>query len=146
MTTPYWKEVTPLFTVSHVHHAARRTGEHLAALLDSATPPGVDVRLISADAYQGRGSARWLDVELHATKGHGRPHADTMEALDAVAPVLDAVTDHEVKGFGWATGSALTGSHAIREGLALSLRLSVETDTQSLPDSGFALDNRGRAA
>jgi hypothetical protein len=143
---PDRKEVTPLFTVSHVHHAARRTGEHLAALLDSATLPGVDVLLISADAYQGRGFARWLNVELHATKGHGYPHADTAEALEAVALALDVITGHEVKGFGSVSGGALAASHAIREGLALSLRLDVDADAQSLPDSRFALDSRGRAA
>lgn len=142
MTTPYRKEVTPLFTVSHVHHSARRTGERLSSLLDSATARGVDVRLISADARQGRGSARWLDVELYTTKGHGYPDADTADALDAVALALDVITGHEVKGFGSVSGGALAASHAIREGLALSLRLDVETDAQSLLGSRFALDDR----
>ncbi|CAL9382133.1 hypothetical protein SUDANB70_01087 [Streptomyces sp. enrichment culture] len=135
----------PLFTVSHVHRSARRTGERLSALLDADTARGVDVRLIFADAHQGRGSARWLDVELYATKGHGYPHADTAEALRSVALVLDSVTGHEVQGFGSVAGGALTGSHAIREGLALSLRLCVQTDAPGLPDSRFTLDSRDRA-
>jgi hypothetical protein len=146
MTTPYRKEVIPLFTVSHVHHSARRTGERLSSLLDSVTARGVDVRLISADAHQGRGSARWLDVELYATKGHGYPHADTAEALGAVASVLDAVTGHEVQGFGSVAGGALTGSHAIHEGLALSLRLDVQPAARRLPDWRFALDGRDLTA
>ncbi|GHB00505.1 hypothetical protein GCM10010330_63330 [Streptomyces tendae] len=128
----------PLFTVSHVHHSARRTGERLSSLLDSVTARGVDVRLISADAHQGRGSARWLDVELYATKGHGYPHADTSEALGAVVSVLDAVTGHEVQGFGSVTGGALVDSHAVREGLALRVRLDVEGEASRL----FALDSR----
>ncbi|MET7828529.1 hypothetical protein ABZT23_28105 [Streptomyces sp. NPDC005386] len=146
MTTLYRKEVTPLFTVSHVHHSARRTGERLSSLLDSATLRGVDVLLTSADAHQGRDSSRWLDVELHATKGHGYPHADTTEALGAMPLVLDALTGHEVKGFGSVAGGSLTGSHAIREGLVLSLRLDVDTDARCLPDPRFALDSRDRAA
>jgi hypothetical protein len=127
--------------VSHVHHSARRTGEHLSTLLDSVTLPGVDVRLISADAHQSPG-CRWLDVELYATKGHGYPHAYPTGTLGAVASLLDVVTGHEVEGFGSVTGGALTGSHAIREGLALSLRLYVGTDAQSLLDSRFRLDDR----
>ncbi|MEU3901653.1 hypothetical protein [Streptomyces sp. NPDC045251] len=146
MTTPYRKEVTPLFTVSHVHHSARRTGEHLSTLLDSVTLPGVDVRLISADAHQGRGSARWLDVELYATKGHGYPEADPADALSSLPLVLELITGHEVQGFGSVAGGVLAGSHAIREGLALSLRLGVETDAPGFPDSRFALDSRDRAA
>ncbi|GHI96696.1 hypothetical protein [Streptomyces olivaceus] len=136
----------PLFTVSHVHHSARRTGERLSSLLDSVTARGVDVRLISADAHQGRGSARWLDVELYVTKGHGYPHADTAEALGAVAFALDAVTGHEVQGFGSVAGGALVGSHAIREGLALLLRLDIQTAAQRLPDWRFALDGRDLTA
>ncbi|MEU3896229.1 hypothetical protein [Streptomyces sp. NPDC045251] len=132
----------PLFTVSHVHHSARRTGERLSSLLDSVTARGVDVRLISADAHQGRGSARWLDVELYATKGHGYPHADTTEALGSVALVLDSVTGHEVKGFGWVTGGALVGSHAIRKGMALRVRLDVEGEASRV----FPLDSRDVSA
>ncbi|SDG86776.1 hypothetical protein [Streptomyces griseoaurantiacus] len=138
----YSKELIPLFLVSHVHHAGRQAAEHFTILLDSLTLPGLDVRLISADAHQGRGSARWLDVELYATKGHGYPNADTTDALDAVVLALDVITGHEVKGFGSVCGGALAGSHAIREGLALSLRLDVEADAQSLPDSHFRLDDR----
>ncbi|WP_326755618.1 hypothetical protein OIE73_31920 [Streptomyces hirsutus] len=145
MTTPYRKEVIPLFTVSYIHHSARRTGEYLSSLLDSATLHGVDFRLISADAHQGRGAARWLDVELHATKEHGYPHADTAEALGAVELTLDSVIGHEVQGFGSVAGGFLTDAHAILEGLALSLRLSVQADTLGLPDSHFALDSRDRA-
>ncbi|MFJ3984875.1 hypothetical protein [Streptomyces fungicidicus] len=132
--------------VSHVHHAARGTGERLATLLGSLTSPGVDVRLISAPAYQGRFRSRWIDVKLHAMKGHGYPNADTTDALDALALALDVITGHEVKGFGSVSGGALAASHTIREGLALSLRLSVETDVQDLPDRRFALDNRGPTA
>jgi hypothetical protein len=132
----------PLFLVSHVHHAGRQAAEHFATLLDSLTLPEVDVRLISADAQQGRGSARWLDVELYATKGHGYPDADTADALDAVALALDVITGHEVKGFGSVSGGALVASHAIREGLALSLRLDIEADTRSVPGSRFRLDDR----
>ncbi|MFJ9348964.1 hypothetical protein [Streptomyces sp. NPDC101237] len=138
----YSKELIPLFLVSHIHHAGRHAAEHIATLVDSLTLPGVDVRLISADAYQGRGPARWLDVELYATKGHGYPDADTADALDAVALALDVITGHEVKGFGSVSGGALAASHAIREGLALSLRLDVDADAQSLPDSRFRLDDR----
>ncbi|MEV7199400.1 hypothetical protein [Streptomyces griseoluteus] len=136
----------PLFTVSHVHHSARRTGERLSSLLDSVTARGLDVRLISADARQGRGTARWLDVELYAAKGHGYPDADTTEALGAVALVLDSVTGHEVEGFGSVAGGSLVGSHAIREGLALRLRLDVQTAAQRLPDWRFALDDRDHTA
>ncbi|MFE4589115.1 hypothetical protein [Streptomyces laurentii] len=132
----------PLFLVSHVHDAGRQAAEHFAILLDSLTLPGVDVRLISADAHQGRGSARWLDVELYATKGHGYPDADTTDALDAVALALNVITGHEVKGFGSVSGGALTGSHAVRGGLALSLRLDVVADARSLTGSRFRLDDR----
>ncbi|WP_344631032.1 hypothetical protein [Streptomyces glaucosporus] len=59
-----------------------------------------------------------------------------------MALVLDVITGHEVKGFGSVSGGALTGSHTIREGLALSLRLHVETDAQRFPDPRFALDER----
>ncbi|MDQ1044314.1 hypothetical protein [Streptomyces sp. V4I2] len=135
-----------MFVCSHVHHSARRTGEHLATLLDSVTLPGVDVRLISADACQGRASARWLDVELYATKGHGYPNADPTDARDAVALVLEVVTGHEVKGFGSVAGGALVDSYGIREGLALQLRLDVHTDAQSLPTPRFRLDERAMTA
>ncbi|MEU8290371.1 hypothetical protein [Streptomyces pseudogriseolus] len=62
-----------------------------------------------------------------------------------MALVLDVITGHEVKGFGSVSGGALTGSHTIREGLALSLRLDVETGAQSLPDPRFALDERANS-
>lgn len=127
--------------VSHVYHSARRTGEHLSTLLDSVTLPGVDVRLISADAHQSPG-CRWLDVELYALEGHGYPNADTADALDALALALDVITGHEVKGFGSVADDALAGSHAICEGLTLSLRMDAEADVQSLPDSRFPLDDR----
>lgn len=131
-----------MFICSHVHLPARRAGERLASALDSLTSSGVDVRLISADAHQSRGSARWLDVTLYATKGHGYPNANTTEALDSVTLALEAITGHEVKGFGSVAGGSLAGTHAIREGLALSLRLDVEAGAQSLPDHRFALDER----
>ncbi|QOV37638.1 hypothetical protein IM697_04195 [Streptomyces ferrugineus] len=128
----------PLFLVSHVHHAARHAAEDFATLLDSLTLSDVDVRLISADAHQGRGSARWLDVELYVMKGHGYPNADLTDSLSAVPLVLDVVTGHEVKGFGSVSGGALVGSHGIREGLALHLRLDVEGEASAL----FPLDPR----
>ncbi|MEU3639760.1 hypothetical protein AB0H23_26540 [Streptomyces albogriseolus] len=81
-------------------------------------------------------------MTLYATKGHGYPNADTTEALDSVALALEAITGHEVKGFGSVAGGSLTGSHAIREGLALSLRLDVEAGAQSLRGPRFALDER----
>ncbi|KES07058.1 hypothetical protein BU52_10700 [Streptomyces toyocaensis] len=102
----------------------------------------MNVRLISAPAYQGRFRSRWIDVKVHATKGHGHPDADTTDALDALPGALDAITGHEVKGFGWVSGGALAGSHAIREGLALSVRLDIETGAQRFPDPRFALDER----
>ncbi|MEV7755803.1 hypothetical protein [Streptomyces griseofuscus] len=131
----------PLFLASHVHHAGRQAAERFAILLDSLPLPGVDVRLISADAQQGRGSARWLDVQFYATKGHGYPDADTTDALDAAALALNVITGHEVKGFGSICGGALTGPHAVRGGLAISLRLDVVTDARSLTGSRFRLDD-----
>ncbi|WP_445282999.1 hypothetical protein [Streptomyces sp. DSM 118148] len=59
-----------------------------------------------------------------------------------MALALDVITGHEVKGFGSVSGGALTGSHAIREGLALSLRLNVEAGARSLTGSRFRLDDR----
>ncbi|MER7814259.1 hypothetical protein [Streptomyces sp. NPDC096153] len=124
--------------MSHVHHAARKAGEHFAVLLDSVTLPDVDVTLIRSDAHQGRGAARWLDVELYAMKGHGYPNADLTDSLSAVPLAVDVITGHEVKGFGSVVGGALVGSHGIREGLAIHLRLDVEGEASRL----FPLDSR----
>ncbi|MFC7902153.1 hypothetical protein ACFUV1_18635 [Streptomyces griseoincarnatus] len=94
--------------------------------------------LISADAHQGRESARWLDVCLYARKGHGYPDDDTSDSLSAVALVLDVITGHEVQGFGSVSGGALVDSYGIREGLALHLRLDVEGEASTR----FPLDDR----
>jgi hypothetical protein len=128
--------------VSHVHHSARRTGEHLSTLLDSVTLPDVDVQLTYADAHQARGLGRWLDVELHVTQGHGYPDADTSDSLSAVALVLDVITGHEVQGFGSVREGALIDSYGIPEGLALRVQLDVKADPESLPDPRFTLDGR----
>ncbi|GHF88989.1 hypothetical protein [Streptomyces thermodiastaticus] len=131
-----------MFIASHLHHAARDAGEHLATLLDSLTASAVDVRLISADANQSRESARWLVVEVHATRNHHAPDVESPEAVAGVLPlVLDLIEGEPVPGFGIVSTARVASLRPVREGVSVAFRLYVEGD----PNPRFPLDTRSYA-
>ncbi|CAL9298838.1 hypothetical protein SUDANB148_02975 [Streptomyces sp. SudanB148_2056] len=122
----------PLFIASHLHRSARSLGERIADKFNGA--------LISADAYQDRGSQRWVSLVVKIPAGAGvAPSLLRVEPGSCLLPDLLGV---EVDGFGKVADLVAESPHPLRDGIALTIRADIEADPENLPNPCFALDDR----
>ncbi|AKZ58975.1 Putative long-chain-fatty-acid-CoA ligase [Streptomyces ambofaciens ATCC 23877] len=127
--------VNPAYRAHELEYVLKQAG--ITVLIASLTHKSSDYRAI-VDQVRGR------CPQLRETVYIGDPSWDALTAGAASVP-HDRLAAAAAELSCDDPGGALTGSHAIREGLALSLRLCVQTDAPGLPDSRFTLDSRDRA-